>query len=83
MPDAGHHDVIRPGVRGAPILARQDRDRRPARRLRATVRRRHDLSEATCHDRAASFREQAADLLRGLFPLRAAPDHRDLMRHPW
>ena len=83
MPDAGHDYVIRPGVRGAPILARQDRDRRAARRLRATVRRRHDLSEATRHDRAASFREKAADLLRGLLPLSPAPDHRDLRRHPW
>ena len=83
MPDARHYHVIRPGVRGASILARQDRNRRPARRLRAAVRRRHDLAEPARHDRTAAFREKAADLLRGLLPLRTAPDHRDLMRHPW
>ena len=88
MADPGHDDVIRPRVRGAPILARQDRDRRPARRLRAAMRRSHDLAEAARDDRAAALREQAADLFGRILPLRAAPDHRDLTRHrgkhdPW
>ena len=48
----------------------------------------HHLAETAGDDRTASFPEEAADLFRGIFPLRAAPDHRDLMRHrgkhdPW
>ena len=81
--DPRDDDVVGPRVRGGPILAREDRDRRPARRLRAAVRGGHDLVEPARDDRAAALGEQAADLLGRGLPLRAAPDHRHLAAPSW
>ena len=83
MADPRDDDVVRPGVRSAATLARQDRDGRPSRLLRAPVCCSHDLVEAARHDGAATLGEHPSDLLGCGLPLGAAAYDCDLTRHRW
>ena len=83
MTDSGDDHVVRPGVRSTATLARQDRDGRPSRVLRATVRRRHDLVETARDDGAAPLGEHPSDLLGCGLPLGAAAYDCNLTRHRW
>ena len=80
MADARDDDVVGPGVGVARALAREDRDRRPAGRLRAAMGRGHDLVEPAGHDRAAALGQEPPDLLGLRDPVGPAADDCDLRR---
>lgn len=80
MADARDDDVIGPRVGIRVRLSGEDGDRRPSRRLRATMGGRHDLAEPARDDRAAALGQQATDLLGLRDSIRSAADDCDLLR---
>ncbi len=73
--DPGHDHVLGPLCRGRVRLAREDRDRRPARLGGAAERPGHHLVEPAGDHRAAALGEQAPDLARRNLVRCPAPDH--------
>jgi NADH dehydrogenase len=78
VPDAREDRVVNPLVRFRTIRTRENADRRASRLLRPASRRGHHLAEASRHDSAAMFGEQAPDFFGALLVLGAAADHRNL-----
>lgn len=81
MADTRDDDVIRPGIGVGMRLAGQDRDRRAACFLCASVRGCHHLAEPAGDDGATALGEQPADLGGSGLVLRAASDDRHLTSH--
>lgn len=78
MTDPCDDDVVDPFVRVGARLAREDPNRRAARRLRAARRSGHHLAAAATDDRATALGQKPAELLRALFVLCPAADDRNL-----